>query len=277
MRLTLWQQFSSNHSADFTVVGTFESRDAAQKAGDELQDILHRIEVGRDGFDVEPSRELGHRVIESTNLTKIEKQLSKDYEVDWPFTLAAYFNKWYPWENAVQVFDKMIFVNTPPVQILFCPQPFEQLMTRLGGQAAVQVSESQTYPDTALLLDIICTLHDEAAAQALYERFSKAFKAMLAAIRDDYENYDFEAIKTLEFEFNYDRIDDRFEPPERIYEVESVGNELRLYGLNIVERYGLPEALEHFLAYLHGLGCTDIQYRFHSALVPRKRASEGDE
>jgi hypothetical protein len=32
MKITLWQQFSSNHSASFTVVGMFDTPDSAEQA-----------------------------------------------------------------------------------------------------------------------------------------------------------------------------------------------------------------------------------------------------
>ncbi len=44
MRLSIWQQFSSNHSADFTVVGTFQSPKAAHQAAAELRSVLETIQ-----------------------------------------------------------------------------------------------------------------------------------------------------------------------------------------------------------------------------------------
>lgn len=43
MRISLWQQFSSNHSSNFTVVGKFESPKLAQKAADEFSHIFETI------------------------------------------------------------------------------------------------------------------------------------------------------------------------------------------------------------------------------------------
>src|SRR5579863_2710451 len=43
MRISIWQQFSSNHSSDFTLVGEFRSVDDAQRAGDELRHILQTV------------------------------------------------------------------------------------------------------------------------------------------------------------------------------------------------------------------------------------------
>jgi hypothetical protein len=40
MKLSIWQQFSSNHSNDFTIVGRFASSDDAVKAQERFQEIL---------------------------------------------------------------------------------------------------------------------------------------------------------------------------------------------------------------------------------------------
>src|SRR5262245_41441153 len=43
MRLTLWQQFASNHSNSFTVIGEFKSHDDAHTAYLHVRRVLRRI------------------------------------------------------------------------------------------------------------------------------------------------------------------------------------------------------------------------------------------
>lgn len=43
MKLTMWQQFSSNHSSSFTIVGTFESPERAQSAAAQLNTLFQEI------------------------------------------------------------------------------------------------------------------------------------------------------------------------------------------------------------------------------------------
>jgi hypothetical protein len=43
MKLTIWQQFSSNHSATYTIVGVFPSPEAAKAAGEKIRNIVERI------------------------------------------------------------------------------------------------------------------------------------------------------------------------------------------------------------------------------------------
>jgi hypothetical protein len=46
MRVTLWQEFSSNHSSDFTVVGEFPTPEAAQEAARRLRAFFERRRGG---------------------------------------------------------------------------------------------------------------------------------------------------------------------------------------------------------------------------------------
>src|SRR5688572_1206998 len=141
MRLSLWQQFSSNHSADFTVVGTFENAEAAAQAGEELRSILNRLDqwwkaLDRDEF----GRWRDHS--ETPVITPIEKQISTEYEVKWPFMLSWPFWGWDRSESPVQVYREFVFVIAPLIIDFWCgPQPFDSLLERLNGEVAVFVAE----------------------------------------------------------------------------------------------------------------------------------------
>lgn len=43
MRISIWQQFSSNHSSGFTVVGEFATRSEAENAANKIREILYRL------------------------------------------------------------------------------------------------------------------------------------------------------------------------------------------------------------------------------------------
>jgi|GEM_PF-5691358 len=45
MRLSMWQQYSANHSSDFTLVGEFKTPEEAQKAGEKLHNLVKSIEA----------------------------------------------------------------------------------------------------------------------------------------------------------------------------------------------------------------------------------------
>ena len=47
MRLSIWQQFSSNHSGRYTIVGVFPTSDQAKDASQQLQDLVSRIHEWR--------------------------------------------------------------------------------------------------------------------------------------------------------------------------------------------------------------------------------------
>jgi hypothetical protein len=43
MRISIWQQFSINNSSSFTVVGVFETPEAARRAADEVRKIIEPV------------------------------------------------------------------------------------------------------------------------------------------------------------------------------------------------------------------------------------------
>ena len=44
MKITVWQQFSSNHSSRFTIVGVFNTLTVAENAAAEIRGILQKIQ-----------------------------------------------------------------------------------------------------------------------------------------------------------------------------------------------------------------------------------------
>ncbi len=77
MRISLWQQFSSNHSAGYWVVGTFKTVDEAQHAYREMRGILEKLEqVMREN----PS-----------TYAETEQAIAKQYQIEWTSSI-----DWWP-------------------------------------------------------------------------------------------------------------------------------------------------------------------------------------
>jgi hypothetical protein len=76
MRLTLWQQFSSNHSASFSVVGKFDTAEKAEQVAEELRGILHKILSWWQEHSFPAWGQSGAP-------SPIEIELSKQYNVQW--------------------------------------------------------------------------------------------------------------------------------------------------------------------------------------------------
>jgi hypothetical protein len=166
MKLSLWSQFSSNHSANFTVVGHFESASKAQFAAERLEVILTKLALWWDQLSRDEMMFWGERA-ETSRLTPPELELSHLYDVEWPFSLDWYRWTWDREISPVSVLGPLVFIRNPHDDIYKGPQPFNDLMTLFGGIVSVEADESGTYPNTILLVHIICKAPDETAAESL--------------------------------------------------------------------------------------------------------------
>ncbi len=77
MRISLWQQFSSNHSAGYWVIGTFKTVDEAQHAYREMRGILEKLE--------QAMRE------NPSTYTEMEQAIAKQYQIEWTSSI-----DWWP-------------------------------------------------------------------------------------------------------------------------------------------------------------------------------------
>lgn len=77
MRISLWQQFSSNHSASYWVIGTFKTVDEAQHAYREMRGILEKLE--------QAMRE------NPSTYTETEQAIAKQYQIEWTSSI-----DWWP-------------------------------------------------------------------------------------------------------------------------------------------------------------------------------------
>lgn len=142
MRVSIWQQFSSNHSAHFDIVGKFESPDRAEAVANELRYILQTIANYWQQFDVKERLTVENRLIKNEMLTPPEMQFKDKYKVGW----TQYFgtNKAYPLDwvhgewavEGIRVFRNIVYLS-PPGNTWAGPKPFDSIMEKLGGKIAV--------------------------------------------------------------------------------------------------------------------------------------------
>lgn len=169
MKITVWQQFSSNHSASFTVVGKFPSVEAAQKAEAEINDILQQIETWWENLS-EADHELWlERVQEQRLVTPVETALAQNYGIEWQYGLDRHIWFWDEhYYNAVQNFEHFLFIQNPNLDDFWRePQPFNYLLEKLGAEVAVFSDSSKNYPNTLLCIELSFLCPDELMAKLI--------------------------------------------------------------------------------------------------------------
>lgn len=133
MKLSIWQQFSSNHNGFFWVVGTFDTVEDAQKAYNEIRDMLYAI----NNWHLENPEGSEKAFLSGNNEPlPIEKEFAQKYNVEWPRTI-----DWTNWPNlaeimineAISITGRTVEIETPD-QTWMGIQPFEGILARLGAE-----------------------------------------------------------------------------------------------------------------------------------------------
>jgi hypothetical protein len=135
MKLTLWQQFSSNHSANFTVVGQFETVEEAQRAEDEINRFTRDVLTYWQGLSEEERAAKWDRVWQHCELTPPE--------IKWRDELGlTEYTRGIDWireeivlEKAVSRYKNLVFVRDG-ASTRTGRQPFDEMLRHLGGTTA---------------------------------------------------------------------------------------------------------------------------------------------
>lgn len=167
MRISIWQQFSSNHSARFTIVGHFENTQQANKAADELRHILKSIV---DWNETHPELAEMWNSGDLPEPTEPEVQFSKQYGVNWGESAIPWF-----WQAKVITLDNIVFVDSDG-QADDGAQPFHSLVAKLGARVFI---EGQIEWDDAwrqVSVELSCSAPNEAVAQAIEREVKPYFE-----------------------------------------------------------------------------------------------------
>jgi hypothetical protein len=173
MKISVWQQWASNHSASFTVVGKFKSAEVAAKAADTLRSILLTI---AEWYKRPENANLRKQWEEGEQLppSPPEVEFARQYGVEWN----EYSVDWVDWrrspesvDQAVVLLDNWMFVSSMNETWLGA-RPFDALTTSLGGQATVTGEAG----DSEVSVNITCTVANPSTMDAMYEELTAYFK-----------------------------------------------------------------------------------------------------
>jgi hypothetical protein len=156
MKITMWQQFSSNHSSHFVVVGQFEDVKQAEEAAAKLHDWMQKIlwEETKPKFINEDGEEDEGR-------TPTEDYIVKSFGIKW-------YDNGMEWNGRPRSVDEVVIQHRNTV-LVACPvetndaaDPVAALMDKLGAQT---IDCGFTHIDMYFLLT--CTAPDSFTAAYL--------------------------------------------------------------------------------------------------------------
>jgi hypothetical protein len=132
MKIALWQQFSSNNSSYFTVVGEFASPQEAQAAAEQIRQFFKSInewfEQPENAAQHETKFEEGY-----AEVSEPEKQISQRYAIPWYEETIDWL---YPEvTQAIVVVDRLLFIE--PGSTWQGGRPLAGMVTALGGKGMV--------------------------------------------------------------------------------------------------------------------------------------------
>ena len=143
MKVSIWQQFSSNNSSTFTVAGRFATVEQAQEAHQEITNLLTAIAKWYNlPENAAVRRKIGPPArLTGYPLTPIEDEYSKKYNIDWGDPIDWAINE-SRISEAVQRLDTTVLVqNGYPLRdsTMSC-HPINVLLERMGARTWCEIN-----------------------------------------------------------------------------------------------------------------------------------------
>jgi hypothetical protein len=154
MHLSIWQQWASNHSSEFSLVGEFATADEARRAGQEIERIIERLHQLADEFISGGEFWLHQEEAERLrNVLGLPAEMQFQYFPEWVVPADTGFTN-------VTVIDRHLFLSDRGRSGDGNGyEPFDQIITHWGGQLA---------GGTVILVTLSCIAPDEATATRLH-------------------------------------------------------------------------------------------------------------
>jgi hypothetical protein len=248
MKLSIWQQWASNHSASFYVVGKFadveSAREAKERVAKLVQDIAHYLS---DPAHSEKFTESGMAP------TPPEVSLSDELGIEWQEHSIESGIRVSVFENCVGITNSATSWQSPDV--------FERLLKKLGAETLGEYG-SEIFPDEPIFVNMCCKPRDVNALFQLKTEIEDHF----AALKQFQDTID---------ESSRSRLEQAYTSPWHSYSTYQATylHELLTHGKGGVVRSGkgdellfrqwrfgdLSIGLQAFVDYLRAKDCTEIR------------------
>ncbi|MBZ0287954.1 MAG: hypothetical protein K8I30_10095 [Anaerolineae bacterium] len=262
MRVSIWQQFSSNHSSSFSVVGRFQSVEDAERVASRFRALFTAVvewdAARRAAWDQAENEESDgqkrlaryHALFPDVlnDLHQPEREFSQQYGLDWKESIDWLWGEFDPLEM-VSVVGQDVFVTTNSMT-WHRPQSVIDAMILWGSGATVSEEGDERFLDVAL------TFHAPSEATAV--QITEVVQALID-FDDEVDEpppppWMPDALLSDETDFSYSFFYDIVGSDDHIIrDGLSVRAKLRFWHTG----YALPA----FVAWLGRLGCSDIHYQ----------------
>lgn len=148
MKIKIWQQFASNHSAQYTVVGTFENDQEAQNVArvieQLLMDMMQWYDQNNKSFQLTP--------------TPAEEKLAEQFginwqkSIDWVYLSFRFENDHDPLKYFVQI-DNRVMIETNYIHTWQPGDQFDSLLKAMGAQVQRDIYNADGPNNTRLFAD----------------------------------------------------------------------------------------------------------------------------
>ncbi len=182
MKISIWRQFSSNHSGSFTVIGRFPTESAAGEAAEKLASVIQRI----DDWHADPANE-AFFIQESMDnlrpLTAAEAAIAKEFDIEWEEQGVDWYDDAH---SPVNHRGRDVFFNVPDTWCI--PDPIANLLKKFGGETYQQHEFGG--PITTILISLTCAFEGKERAAQISALFGRRnFDDGNSAWANDYDLY----------------------------------------------------------------------------------------
>lgn len=239
MHISIWQQWASNHSGGFTLVGVFETPEVAEKAKGDLWRMLQAIRNEHYGEPVDTP------LWKDTNLwlpsASVESQIAKHFDIEWPRPIEWVDDGEFFGDDTVTQSGPIIFIDAYSWAFQG-PQPFDTILAKLGARVSAEVYGCEDREDVYLLFTIKCEAPTAEQAESLELAFRDILDSGTSPLHGLVDAYAHEIL-----------------PPDTVHnQIVRQGTKLSFTNLRLGEITYLPR----FITWLETEGCTNISYDF---------------
>ncbi len=238
MECFIWQQFSSNHSGSFTVVGKFTTDEEAAQAAEVLDQTLRQAAQWLFAQIDQMEETDGRALSKWATISPAEKELKEHYGINDDEPL--YFIIASPTPTS---WEQLLFVDALETYGDQNPQGYYELIKRMGGEAVIDWDMIDGWYMTKVRTVFSCTLPDASTA---------------VDIEQELQKYGTDCMLEDDATYTIDNIDNVLYYDALVHTLEVNKETLHLTFAAHLSR--MPKQIANIVNYLRQKQCTDIVY-----------------